>query len=205
MATITTKYSIGDVVYSAGTTIVRKQRPCPDCMGSKRWKAVSPAGVDYEFSCPRCSGSYQSNNDISLMYSAHAPSVDRLTIGQVRTETDGQSKVVYMCQETGIGSGTLWDETRLFPTETEATAASEALARARDEETPWIKKLFDKSLKICDYELSNAVKKTAEDAEISRQVRVQMLFDDIRDCQTNDEIKDAIERYSERVKEMADA
>lgn len=203
MATITTKYSIGDTVYSAGTVVTRKQRPCPDCLGSRRWRAVSPAGADYEFACPRCSVSYQSNDALSLTYSAHVPSVQRLTIGQVLTETGGQSRVVYMCEETGVGSGTLWNEEMLHPTEAEAMVASEGLAKVRDEEVPWVKKLFDQSLKVCDYELSNAVKKAAEDADISRRVRVQMLFEDIRDCQNNDEIKEALERYSERVKEAA--
>lgn len=202
MATITTKFSIGDVVYAAGTTTVRKQRPCPDCLGTRKWKAVSPAGQEYEFGCPRCATRYLSNNDLSLDYSAHAPNVERLTIGQVRTETGPDAKVQYMCRETGIGSGTLWSEDRLYATDAEATEASDTLAKVRDEETGWIKKQFDKTLEISDYELTNATVKTARDCEISRSVRFQMLVEDLSDCQTNEEVQDALERYRGRVKEL---
>lgn len=203
MATLTTKFSVGDRVFSAGTTIVRKQRPCPDCMGSKKWKATSPAGVDYEFSCPRCSPLYRSHQEISLDYSAHAPLVQSLTIGQVRVQAGADPEVRYMCQETGVGSGQLWDETDLYATREEAEAAAEALAKARDEETPWVKKLFEGSLRLSDYELSNAVKKAAEDSMLMQGVRFQMLCEDLRDCQSNDDIKEAFDRYSERVKELA--
>lgn len=203
MATITTKYSVGDTVYSAGTTTIRKQRPCPDCKGSKLWKAVSPAGTEYEFACPRCAAGYHSNDDISLAYSAHVPSVQMLTIGQVQVRTEPDPEIRYMCRETGIGSGTLWNETDLHPTHQEATAASEVLAKTRDQTTGWIAKQYDKSLRVCDYELHHAVKKAADDAETSRQVRYQMLFEDLRDCQTNAEVHDALERYSQRIKELA--
>ncbi len=203
MATLTTKYSIGDVVYYGGTTTIRKQRPCPDCLGTKKWKAASPAGVEYEFPCPRCAASYNSNDDITLNYSAHVPSIKKMTIGQVRVQEGGENEIRYMCLETGIGSGTLWNEADLFETEERAREYAEVMAKLRDQETGWVAKQYDKTLSICDYELSNAVTKAARDLRTSLEVRYSMLKDDLRDCQTNAEILDAFERYEGRVRELA--
>lgn len=36
---IETKFSIGDVVYYATTTTETKEHECPDCLGTRKWKA----------------------------------------------------------------------------------------------------------------------------------------------------------------------
>ena len=51
---IQTKFSIGDVVYFADTIIETKMHDCPDCLGTRKWKAISPAETEYTFDCPRC-------------------------------------------------------------------------------------------------------------------------------------------------------
>ena len=61
-----------------------------------------------------------------------------MTIGMVNTrQSDLKAEIQYMCEETGIGSGSLWDEDRLFETETEAWIYAETqaeLKRAHNEQ-----------------------------------------------------------------------
>lgn len=199
MATIETKFSIGDVVYKAWTTTVSKQHPCPDCKGSRKWKAVSPAGGEYEFPCPRCAARFMSNRDLSLDYSEFAPSVHKLTIGSVRVDTSSQDRPVeYMCRETGIGSGTIHDQADLFPTEEEAMRAAELKAKAQNSTTEWVVKQYDKSLSLSDYEIENAALKSAKDQKIRHSVDLQMLFEDLRACETIEAVTETIDGFSFR-------
>lgn len=199
MAVIETKFSIGDVVYKAWTTTVAKQHPCPDCAGARKWKAVSPAGREYEFACPRCASGYQNDRDLSLSYTEFAPSTERLTIGSVRVDTSSQDRPVeYMCRETGIGSGTIHSETDLFHTEEEAMRAAEIKAKAQNTTTEWVVKQYDKSLSLSDYQLENAVLKSAKDQKIRHSVDLQMLFDDLRACETIEAVAETIEGFSFR-------
>lgn len=176
MAIIETKFSIGDVVYYASTTTERKQHPCPDCLGTKKWKAISPAGSEYEFSCPRCSASYRSEHDLSLDYSAFVPSAHRLTIGSVRT--DSADKTSYMCIETGVGSGSVYDEARLFSTEDEAFVAAQALAnKSNDGDVPWVAQQYNKALEVSAYQLNDG----REHVEQKRACRLEWQIKDLRD------------------------
>lgn len=199
MAIIETKFSVGDVVYKAWTTTVRKQHPCPDCNGSRKWKAVSPAGGEYEFGCPRCGGGYQRDRDLSLDYSEFAPCVEKLTIGSVRVDTSSQNRPVeYMCRETGVGSGTIHSEADLFHTEEEAMRASEVKAKAQNANTEWVVKQYDKSLSLSDYEIENAVLKSAEDQKIRHSVDLQMLFEELRVCESLPAVIETINNFSFR-------
>lgn len=201
MATIETKYSIGDAVFLASTTTERKQHPCPDCKGTRRWKAFSPAGGEYSFTCPRCSGSYRANSDMSLDYSSSVPSVRRLTIGSVRhdsNERSGRSQTTYMCHETGVGSGSVYDEDRLFETEAAAMAAATLMAAESNQNTDWIVKQYDQSLSISDYQIENAAMKLAQDAKSragSMLWNLSELFDKIAEADGKDEILEAVEDY----------
>lgn len=199
MAVIETKFSIGDRVYKAWTTTVRKQHPCPDCKGARKWKAISPAGGEYTFACPRCTASYHSNRDLSLDYSEFAPCVQPLTIGSVRTDSASDDRPVeYMCRETGIGSGTIHSEADLFHTEEEAMRAAEIKAKAQNASTEWVVKLYDKSLELSDYQIENAGLKAADDQKIRRSVDLQMLFEDLRGCETITEVTKTIDDFSFR-------
>jgi hypothetical protein len=201
MATITTKYSVGDTVYYASTMVDRKRHPCPDCQGSKKWKAVSPAGTEYEFSCPRCSASFNSYRDLMLDYSAHVPLVSKLTIGSIQVNTavgsyDAGNR--YMCLETGVGSGSIYDEARLFLSEEEAHAAAAAQAADQNSTSEWIVKLYDKALKISDYELESAALKNAKDEKSKASFMLWNLgdlFEKIDEASDKDEILECIEDY----------
>ena len=190
---IETKYSVGEVVYRACTVGTTKQHPCPDCLGTQVWKAISPVGEEYTFTCPRCSSRYRSEPDLALTYNAFEPTTQRLTIGSIRVDTASDSQNEYMAYETGIGSGNIYRENTLFPSQDQALEAAKIMASEQNTTTPWVVKQFNRSLDISDYELSNAMLKLARDKRIKASVDVEMLFEDLRDCETLDEVKDRLE------------
>lgn len=187
MAVIETKYSIGDVVFFATTQTERRQHPCPDCLGTKKWKATSPAGGEYEFDCPRCRSGYHADHDLSLDYTIFAPVTSRLTIGSVRT--DSADKNSYMCRETGVGSGSVYDEARLFSTETEAHAAAQALADAANAgDVSWVADQYNKTLEVCDYQLNDGREHLERERARRLEWRVGDLKDEIRQCESMDDV-----------------
>jgi len=194
MAIIETKFSIGDVVYYASTTTERKQHPCPDCLGTKKWKAVSPAGGEYEFSCPRCRSGYRSENELSLDYSIFVPVSHRLTIGSVRT--DSADKTQYMCVETGIGSGNLYDESRLFSTEGEALVAAQALAnKSNDGDVPWVAQQYNKTLKVCDYQLNDGREHVERTRANHLAWQIKDLRDEIAGCESMGDVANLVKSF----------
>lgn len=198
MGDLKSKYSVGDKVFQATTHVVQKRHDCPDCLGAGKWSAKSPAGGHYEFSCPRCSSSYQSDRSLSLSYSQHTGMVTPLTIGSVRGDTASDESVSYMCRETGVGSGSVYYEKVLFPTHEEAARHAEALAAGRNLETPWIVKQYEKTLSVCDYQLQNAIMIAARNDRAYFSSRLQMLFDDLRACEATEQITKILDDFSLR-------
>ena len=194
MAIIETKFSIGDVVYYASTTTERKQHPCPDCLGTKKWKAVSPAGGEYEFACPRCRSGYRSEHGLSLDYSIFVPTAHRLTIGSVRT--DSADKTSYMCVETGVGSGNIYDEDRLFSTESEALTAAQAIAnKSNNGDVPWIAQQYNKTLEVCDYQLNDG-REHVEKALADRLAwQIKDLRDEISSCENMGDVANLVKSF----------
>jgi len=201
MAIIETKFSIGDVVYHAGTTTQTKQRPCPDCNDTKKWSAVSPAGNEYTFGCPRCAASYAHHNDLSLRYTAHVPHVRMLTIGSVQYNSQYghyDSGARYMCLETGVGSGSVYAEADLFDNEVDALTAAEAKAAVADKTVPYVVEAYNRALEISDYQLENALLKKAEDQTSTAGHllwNVNDLFETIKEASDKDTIIEAVEEY----------
>ncbi|MDI3563525.1 hypothetical protein [Bradyrhizobium sp. Arg816] len=201
MATITTKFSIGETVYHAGTTTEKRRRPCPDCLGSKKWETTSPAGTKYTFDCPRCAAQYQSERDLALDYAQFAPCVSPLTIGSIQYNTAKGSYdegARYMCRETGIGSGSVYSETDLFASEAEALEAAKAKADVQNVETPWVVVQYNKSLRLSDYQLSNAILELAKDEKSrahSLLWNISDLFGRIEEAADKEEILEAVEDY----------
>lgn len=202
MAVIETKFSVGDVVWYASTTTERKQHPCPDCNGEKRWKAISPAGNEYTFGCPRCSTRYSSFDKLNINYTAHVPTAHCLTIGSVRHESatsfGGGPKTQYMCVETGVGSSNLYDEDRLFETQEAALAAAGLIADKANSEIPHIVERYNSALEISDYQLESALLKAAKDEESrvrSLTWRLEDLFSQIEEADDKDAILEVVDDY----------
>ena len=201
MATITTKYSIGDRVYHATTTTEKKRHPCPDCLGEKKWGIKSPAGTEYQIDCPRCSTSYISERDLTLDYSIFVPRAGALTIGSVQYNSQKGSYdhgARYMCRETGVGSGSVYNEDDLFLTEEEALAAAKVKADLSNSQVEWVVKQYNKTLKVCDYQLDSAVLKLAKEEKSrasSMLWNIGDLFGTIEEAEDKDAILEAIEDY----------
>lgn len=198
MADLKTKFSIGEKVHFAGTHMVQKKHPCPDCKGSRKWQAESPAGGKYEFSCPRCSERYLSEQSLSLAYSQFDPYSRELTIGSVRVDTADDKPIVYMCVETGVGSGSIYREDDLFASEDEAMKAAKIKADLQNATNSWVVKQFDKTLSLSDYQLENALIKMTKDTKYRHEAKLGMLFDDLRDCETIEDVKRVLEGFSLR-------
>jgi hypothetical protein len=211
MATIETKYAIGDIVFFASTTQKALKRDCPDCLGQQKWAATSPAGTEYEFACPRCATRFMNDRDLSLEYTQYVPTAGALTIGSVQHNThdtvfrDGQwvgrAATKYMCVETGVGNGSMYDEDRLFLTKEEALAAAELLADEQNKTSEWIVTLYNKTLELSDYQLDNAKIELARRNACEAQSKIWNLgdlFSEIESAQSIDEIKDLIIEYRER-------
>lgn len=197
---IETKYSIGDKVWFASTTTERRQHPCPDCKGTKQWKATSPAGEEYDFACPRCSASYNGKHEMSLTYSAYTTSVRQLTIGSIRHDTyDGwDNGTRYMCDETGVGGGSVYNESDLFPTKEEAEAVATLKAAKQNETVEYVVKAYNQSLEVSDYQLSNAGLKIAERAQSEARSllwNLNDLFSLIDEADDKDAILELVDDY----------
>lgn len=203
MAIIETKYSIGDVVWYANTTTQAKQHPCPDCNDTKKWAAVSPAGNEYTFGCPRCSTRFNSHDELRLTYTAHVPTARRMTIGSVQFNSAKEgwdAGARYMCLETGVGSGSVYEEARLFETESDALIYAQSLADTANATHPSIVAQYNRTLEISDYQLENGLLKKAEDAKRrAGQLlwNLNDLFDTIKDASDKDAILEAVDDYRE--------
>lgn len=198
MATIETKYSIDDIVYSASIKMEQRQHDCPDCIGARKWHTTSPAGVEYTFPCPRCSSSYNSYNDLSLKYPVWKPVVERRTIGQIEAVTGRETR--YMCRETGVGSGNVYDENKLLETEEEAMTVAVLMANEKNKTDDYIVKTYNKVLSVGDYQLESARLKEAEQSIAkSRAVLYGLgdLFSNIEEASDKEEILDLVGNYRE--------
>lgn len=119
---VTTKYSICDVVYHGTNQTIAMRTVCPDCQGTKEWTVTTPSGTSMTTACQTCETLYCSTGYIERY--ERTPKVETLTIGSVRFDSNarGDEQTSYMCHETGIGSGSIWYESRLRETREEAEA-----------------------------------------------------------------------------------
>lgn len=123
------RFAIGDKVFYVEINARVERHPCPDCCGSGKWKAIAPSGVELDMDCPRCCyKSGYAHDGLSLDYVKHCPRVRELTIGAVRINTyEANEPISYMCDETGVGSGTVYHERKLHADRATADAAAESM------------------------------------------------------------------------------
>lgn len=202
MATLTTKFDMGDVVWHAYTATENRQHPCPDCHDTRKWKAVSPAGGEFEVPCPRCAGGYQSDQSLSLTYSVLAPRAKRLTVGLIKASTATGDAYdagnTYMCLETGVGGGSIYRENDLFATEAEALEAAKVKADLTNQDPEfWIAKQYDKSVAFADYQLKDARMEAAISAASVARYAVGYLIDDLESAYDLDDVKARIAAWRE--------
>lgn len=202
MAVIETAYDIGDTVYFATTAAETFAHQCPDCLGSREWVATSPAGGEYKVPCPRCSTSYQANDALNLKYVQHVASVRKLTVGSIQANTqpgawDAGNR--YMCVETGVGSGSVYSERDLFPTEEAARTAATAKANVANlDATGWVAKLYDKRAKFADYQFKDAQIEAAKSASSRILHDVGYLLEDLAEAENLDRVREYIVAWREK-------
>lgn len=123
MAKFESEFNINDTVYHATVYWMHKPRECVTCAGQAHLTAISAIGT-HKIPCPTCAGK---GNDGFYEYD---PLVEKLTVGSIRLDTTSKKSIFeYMCKETGVGSGTLYSESRLFHSEKEAKKQAELLAQ----------------------------------------------------------------------------
>lgn len=199
MGNLSTKFQIGDTVYKVTTTEVCKSHPCPDCLGEGKWKATSPAGTDYTFTCPRCSTSYQSHDAMCLKYYERAPRVDRLTIGSIRVDTHDDKPVSYMCHQTGVGSGTIHYESDLFADEQEAQTVATLRASKETAETERLVTRYNRTLALSDYQLENAVTLDLQAARFKFECAAENLVDDLDSAETHGDVRALVDTFKKAI------
>jgi hypothetical protein len=74
------EFGLGDQFWIVEIDSVQKRATCPDCGGSGKWQAISPAGRGYLINCPRCSAHYHSNDDLRLNYLIRKPRAIHVTV-----------------------------------------------------------------------------------------------------------------------------
>lgn len=115
------KFEIGQRVICVRVSWCEEKVPCPDCVGSAEWKVVAPSGEQWTVPCNTCSAGWHSTGYV-VDYDDRIKK-EHLTIGSIQVDTERKEcPVRYMCRETGVGSGTIWEESRLFATEDQADA-----------------------------------------------------------------------------------
>lgn len=183
----TPKYRIGQTVWHPQIDRSVEALPCPDCMGAKKWKVVTPAGLEMETPCQRCALSYGRIADLPrperVVFKASAR---QLTIGGVRAGTPGMSHygdngIEYMCQETGVGSGTVYTEDKLH--ETEETALAVATIQA-GEQTEKVAAQPDQmeARRLDNLTIECAVAKDAHSAKWNAWYAYRRLAEEVQDA-----------------------
>lgn len=120
---ITTKFDLGQRVYLIHKPGQLVKQKCPACSGNG---GIVLEYNGFSFMCSNCQGSgitetwYSTNWQIAY---------EKVKIGKVQVELyrqtyinkgSGKNRIMYMVDETGIGSGNIWNEDEIFATKEEA-------------------------------------------------------------------------------------
>jgi hypothetical protein len=128
------KYQIGDEVYAVELSTSGHKEPCPDCLGERHWLARLPNGEELKMECPTCRSGFDGATG-TVPAIAVSGRVVSMTIGSVRTDSASKDRPVeYMCVETGVGSGRIWDEQDLYPEECCAAKVLPTLIAEREQQ-----------------------------------------------------------------------
>lgn len=134
------RHAIGDTIWVVTSSNEEQRFDCPDCHGTGTWKAISPAGYEFEVDCPRCSrnggggfagtaGGARVSQLPGLRYHRQVYSAtSRLIVGiEIRQPPWSDSDPI----SYSVGGGSSYQERNTFPTEESAEAA------ARGQQVAW--------------------------------------------------------------------
>lgn len=106
------KYKKGDIVYYGTSAYVDKILPCPDCLGTKEWVVIFADGDNTKVNCQTCCRSWNTSHG-TIQVKDWSEVVNKLTIGSIKYDDSDKCPFRYMCEETGIGSGSVYNEDML--------------------------------------------------------------------------------------------
>ena len=137
---ISTKFNLNDKVFGLSTRVGRTEIQCPKCKGKGELKFD---GFEEYADCPECYGSGKTyEKERTVQYAITPGRIGRMDVefyssmSYIETHYRGKRKICCMLDTTGVGSGTLWDEKDLFPSE--AMAEMEAENRKRKYEEDYV-------------------------------------------------------------------
>lgn len=111
---IETRFSIGDKIYTADPVKFRyptKNVNCDICDSTGKVTIK-----DQEFICPKCRGKEETIHNVCRKRYPN-PSMFGKKVGYVSVViTDSEKEIKYMCKETGIKTGRLYDDSLCFAT-----------------------------------------------------------------------------------------
>ena len=115
----TPKFSVGDAVYILSDETRLKKHECPDCLGTKTWKLMSPVGGEFNTPCPRCQVNFHTEDSLGLTYYVKIKIVKALFIADIRiNSSDAEqygSVLTYVANEDGRGrSGWVLTEDKII-------------------------------------------------------------------------------------------
>ncbi len=113
-----TKFSIDDFVYPISQGRFGKFVTCKICDGKKR---ITINNIEKtSMLCPGCYGEGGENKWFPDDWRVEIESASKVGRINIEQHKQREQKTTYMIEETGIGSGTIWHEDRLFLSKEEA-------------------------------------------------------------------------------------
>lgn len=119
---IETKFDLNQKVYAISQRSKTEFILCSTCGGTG---SITIKETDENLTCPKCYGRGGSNEHKALEWMVCSESF----VGKINVEIyddryryDHENRYSYMLDSTGVGSGAIWYEEKLFATEEEATA-----------------------------------------------------------------------------------
>jgi hypothetical protein len=116
---IETKYSIGDKVWYVSEDMLSKSIGCTVC---KDTKEITIEGLNFQ--CPNCVTRHNNSRWCRRAYISGSSRIGSVRYEITAEDYNKQTKIEirYMLYDTGVGSGSLWDEAKLFSSKSEAQA-----------------------------------------------------------------------------------
>lgn len=123
---IKTKFNLGDRIFIIHESYQDKEIKCTTCKGSS---FVQISNTNRKIQCSDCfNGIVRKRLPIKyhIINNGLPLKIGKITVEKYREtylnkkNTSNKNKIYYMCDETGVGSGTCWNEDICFKTKEEA-------------------------------------------------------------------------------------
>jgi len=193
------KYGVGDTFWVAGVESKTSQLSCPDCLGSRTWKATSPAGVEHELACPRCGNGYSATSIggdrlPSLSYVEHVAVARRFTVGGIEVRSHDWSdepggRITYYSNPQG---GSTYRENQAYDSEETALTVARLQAAEANAKVQASAEHLEKT-RFAALTLRDAVLSAAHQSAYEAWWAYVHLKEDVESAVENGDVKDLCE------------